>query len=77
MVLHALETHLMKARQDSTCFGVGRTPSDVSILSRADEEEDEGVLLSAVMIGVAILINAASVATPVYRVITAGRRHIM
>jgi hypothetical protein len=44
----------------------------VSILSRVDEEEDEGVLLSAVMIGVAILINAASVATPVYRVITTG-----
>jgi hypothetical protein len=65
VVLHALETHLTKARQDSTFFGVGRTPSDVSILSRADEEEDEGVLLSAVMIGVAILINAASVATPV------------
>lgn len=67
-----METHLTKTRQDSTCFGVGRIPSDVSILSRVDEEEDEGVLLSAVMIGVAILINAASVATPVYRVITTG-----
>lgn len=56
----------MKARHDSTCFAVGRTPSDVSILSRAVE----GALLLSVMTGVAILINAASVATPVYSVIT-------